>query len=463
MKIFSYFSKELEKITDGTLFRYSNRPITHVTLDSNSADDGAIFFPFPGTHTDGHRFLCEAVKNGASAVCFLQEQFSPNRLPPGDYSAIAVTNMQQALDALAIYHRKKHTGIRIALTGSVGKTTTKEFLRAVFSSAKNTHATEGNYNNALGVPLTLLSTPSDSAYAIYELGMSGAGEISHLSSLVAPHVAIITGIGTAHIESLGSRENIARAKLEILDGLLPNGILLCDGDEPLLNLPNAVFVAWNNSDADYRILDYRSEGQGSSFTLRCKDSTEIVLSIPVQGRHCVFDAALAFACADLLGVPKEIAKQGLTHYQRAAMRQEIVSQNGYTFLCDCYNASPESMCASLDFLCEYAHNAHRNAIAVLGDMLELGSHSAQLHRRVGAYAATLPLRAVITFGKEAHAIAQELRRQNQSISCDSVFENDIEKLASILKKTIQKEDVILLKASRAMRLERILPLLSKQE
>lgn len=460
MQPFCYDAKEVAHVTGGILYRTSPRPLTSAVIDTKKVEENAVFFPFLGSHTDGHRFIPDAVRRGASAVFFLKGHLDPCALPDGDYSAIGVSDMQAALEAFARHHRTRHRGIRLAVTGSVGKTSTKELLRAMLSACAPTYATTGNYNNALGVPLTLLSIPVDAPYAVLELGMSARGEISSLARLVCPHYGIITNVGTSHIEYLGSREQIAQAKLELLDALPDPSRLICNADEPLLVVPDSIRVG--RTQGDYRMCDYGVTERGCHFTLLCPDGEALSLALPAQGTHLAFDAALAFGCADQLGLPRKNLAQGLCHFQNAAMRQELHVLRHYTVIEDCYNASPESMCAALSHLCEYAHQKGQRPIAVLGDILELGAHSPALHARVGAFAATLPLSALYTFGKASAAIASAAQAHGATFPCFTEIENNIENLYSIMKKTLQKEDVILLKASRGMQLERIFPFLESE-
>ncbi len=451
--------KEIAEITSGYLKGNPDTVITSVSTDSRDTSGNELFIAIRGERLDAHKFLKTAFENGAVAaiVDHIEEE-----LPEGA-SLIIVDDTTEAFGKLAAAYRDGIDPLCVAVTGSVGKTTTRQFIYSVLHEQYKTHRSEKNYNNEIGTPISLLSMKSDCEAAVFELGMSSRGEISYLTKLVRPDIAVITNIGTSHIENLGSREAIRDAKMEITEGLKENGDLILNADEPLLSgIENAYYVGINNEKADFRVLNIRAADGKTTFDISypggiCKD-----IYAPALGAHIAFDSAYAFAVGYLLGIPEEKIKKGIADYEAVEMRQNIVCHDGITFIHDYYNASPESMKAALSVLLEYARLSDGRAVAVLGDMRELGEHSRALHEEVGKTAAELGTGLLFTFGEEASAIADGAEKAGMSAGAIYRY-TDLENVfafGNAVNAAIRPGDAVLLKASRAVALERVIQYLT---
>ena len=458
---------ELARITNGTLIRNKGASITSVSTDSRECTDGTLFVAIKGEKFDGHDFIKQTMDAGA--VCALCE-----RIPEGSASLsgdlVIVKDSIVALGKLAKAYLEKLAPRVVAVTGSVGKTTTKEFIYSVLNEKFRSHKTEGNFNNELGLPLTVLSMKKETRTAVLEMGMSFKGEISYLSKLATPSIAVITNIGNSHIENLGSRENICAAKLEITDGLDPDGYILLNADEPLLFAQKdrlrhkIIFVSMQNPAADFRALNVRTYDGYSIYDLVLPNRVITNIQIPTIGMHNVHDSVFAFVCGLLMGMSDDEIKRGLMKFKNTGMRQNVYVYGGVTIIEDCYNAGPESMKASLDVLARLAQKNNTRSIAVLGEMRELGEYSKKLHMEVGKTVATKNINKLFTFGKEAENIA--LGAINHGYMPEKVGINgDIdapEAAAHAIRATLKQGDVILFKASRAVKLERVIEQLKKE-
>lgn len=416
-----------------------------VSTDSRSVHPGELFIPLTGERFDGHEYIGGALMAGAAGVLTSRAEFPCA-------ASIWVPDTRLALQKLASAYRAQFSPVVIGLTGSVGKTTTKELTSAVFSAHCRTMKTNGNFNNDIGVPLTLLRlTPEDKA-AVIEMGMSHLREIALLTRLAKPDIAIITNVGTSHIGNLGSQENICRAKLEILEGLKDGGTVVLNGDDAFLNraeIPAKFRVlkfALENEAADVRAVNLCEREDGSSFEIfwqgKCYPA-----ALQIAGRHNIINALAAFAAGVAGGVAPETAASALVTVMPEGMRQRIVEKDGRTVIEDCYNANPDSMRAGLSVLKGYGL---RRKIALLGDMLELGDFSAQAHREIGAYAAECA-DVLITVGEFAETMAAGARESGMQ----TVYAPSRADAAALLRECARAGDVILVKASRGMRMEEI--------
>ena len=423
-----------------------------IITDSREKCASAIFVCIKGERFDGHDYASVAAEGGAiSLMCERELDVS---LPQ-----IIVDNCVLALGRAAKAKRDRINPTVIALTGSVGKTTTRQLTASIFSHHTETVCTEGNLNNELGLPLTVLGIKSSTKALVLEMGMTGLGEISYLSKIASPDAGIITNIGSSHLEHLKTRENICKAKMEIADGM-NGGALVLNGDEPLLqNVDGAYYVSKNNSNAFCHIGKVAFDESGSVFDLVIDGKTFSDLAVPAVGHHVVFDAALASTAAYLSGVSEESIRLGLKSFQNTGMRQHIstikVGQKSITVIEDCYNAAPESVRASLDVLKSVKC---KRRIAVLGDMRELGTDSPSLHRSVGEYALNCGIDALFTFGPLSEDIAQGAE---DITVCSLTDLSDPSSLAKEITDYLNDGDCILFKASRAVEMERIVKLLSK--
>ncbi|MBE6643180.1 MAG: UDP-N-acetylmuramoyl-tripeptide--D-alanyl-D-alanine ligase [Ruminococcaceae bacterium] len=437
-----------------------NVDIKSISIDSREVEDCTLFVAVRGENTDGHKYIDSAVKNGA--VCVMCEE-----LPDGfEGNYILVEDTVKAISDIATSCRERFGPFTVGVTGSVGKTTTKEFISYVLAEKYPTHKSGGNFNTVYGISLTLAALSSMHKAVVAEMGMSALGEISLLTNIARPDAAVITNIGTAHLEALGSRENIAKAKLEITEGLRENGTLVYNGDEPLLwdrreTFKNSISFGIKNEDADVFGYNVRSDGDKTYFDMRYKDEIHKNIALPTVGVHNVYNAMAAFSVGRLAGLSPDEIRRGLLNYRPSGMRQKIYDNNGYTIIEDCYNASPESMKASLSVLAELGKE--RRTVAVLGEMRELGKTSDELHKSVGRYAAELKIDRLYTYGDSALEIAvgalEEGLDEEAIIGYNKILEP--EGLAEILKNDLKKGDIVLFKASRAVALEKVIELLVK--
>jgi murE/murF fusion protein len=437
----------------GTLTRLAEHParlaehpagateIHRVVIDSRIAAPGDLYVAIRGDTHDGHAFCRAAITAGASAVMV---EHAVDALAP----AITVGDSRIALGALAHAHRRRWPGALVAITGSAGKTTTKELVRAALALAGPTHASEASLNNETGVPLSLLGLRAFHAYGVVEMGMRGAGQIEYLTRIAEPDVAVVVNAGSAHIELLGSTAAIAQAKAEIWLGLRDGGTVVRPaGDDRLAALanahrPRARHVTFGERDADVTLASYRPTDAGGELALDVfGERHHLVLGL--VGKHAAIDACCALAAAHAAGASVADAVRGLARARPPAMRGEIIEVAGRHVIVDCYNANPASMAAALHALAERAHGP---AIAVLGDMLELGSHAPAAHHEIGELARKLHV-GVIALGELAGAIAESAGGELAGSPADAA--------ARALART-RAGDWILLKASRGMRLERVL-------
>lgn len=443
----------------------ADRPIHALCSDSREAGPGTLFLALHGERTDGHSYIMQVLEVGGSVLC---EKF-PAVPEEMDASAIIVPDTQKALCDLATAYLSALTLTKIAVTGSVGKTTTKEFLCAVISQRFNTYKTEANYNSTIGMPLSVMGIDERHEVAILEMGMSARGEIAQLSRIVRPDVALITNVGSSHLEQLKTRENIALAKLEIVTGLREGGLLLVNGDEPLLhglNHPKFRIRAISvHGEGDYTVTDIEQhpETWTTTFSLQTPNETIQGLQIPTIGTHMVYDAAYAVVTGLELGLEEQEIRRGLLNYQNERLRQNLISVGEVTLLADCYNAAPESMCEALHVLGSYAPSRGGRAVAVLGDMRELGEGTRLMHEAVGAEVASLGVSYLMTLGELGVSIAEGALGAGMADEniCMVRSIEDLNDAARTLWQYLRPNDVVLLKASRAVAAERMVDALRR--
>ncbi len=428
---------------------YADADITNITIDSRDTSEGALFFAIKGDRFDAHDFVRDVILNGAEAVVCSRaiEGVPENKI-------ILVPDTRLAFLTLAKHYRAKFDIPVVGLTGSVGKTTTKEMVAAVLSQKYKTLATQGNLNNEIGLPKMCFRLDSSYEAAVFEMGMSGFGEISRLTDTARPTIGIITNIGVCHIEMLGSREGILKAKMEILDGMEDSAPLIINGDNDLLPLgvkgiPNPITVCGISCpDADCRAENIVQNSDSMSFVINYRGERYPV-TLPAVGMHNVYNACVAFACGMLLDLSPEQAVKGLSEYVPTGMRQKIVRKGGITVIEDCYNASPDSIKASLRVLGDLDCSRR---IAVLGDMKELGSYSRSAHLECGGAAAESGVDVLLAYGDDAKWY---IEGAGSRVPCAMHFD-DKETLACKLCSMLTEGDAVLFKASRAMKLEEVI-------
>ncbi|GFR34998.1 hypothetical protein TCEA9_08100 [Thermobrachium celere] len=436
---------DIIKATCGKVFNLNeNIIINKITTDSRKVEKADVFIALKGEKFDGHDFLGEVKDKGA--VCAVVSKFIPNV----DIPQILVDDTLRAYKEIARYYRRRFDIPIVAITGSCGKTTTKEMIASVLSSRLNVHKTEKNFNNEIGLPMTILNLKSKHEASVVEMGMNHFGEIESLSYVALPKIAVITNIGTAHIENLGSRENILKAKMEITTYFNEENILVINSDDDMLSTVKTdkykIIKFAINSDADYKAYDIIDLGQ-DGMEFKCNISgVERRFKVNLPGQHNIYNALSAIAVGDILGLQYEDIYNGILNFNPGSMRMNIVElKDDIKFIVDCYNANPDSMKAAIDVLNKF--NGRR--IAVLGDMFELGEFSKAMHKEVGNYLVDKcdVLIAIGEFAKEYYNEAMGKIECYYFINKEEAFD--------FIKNFIKRDDVVLFKASRGMKLEYI--------
>ncbi|MBR5152522.1 MAG: UDP-N-acetylmuramoyl-tripeptide--D-alanyl-D-alanine ligase [Clostridia bacterium] len=426
--------------------------IQAVSTDTRKIASGALFFALSGERFDGHKFVPDAVAAGAVCCVVSRDAESFGSLP-----VIVVEDTHKALRDLAEAYRKRFQVPVVGITGSVGKTSTKEMIASVLGENFRTHVTKGNFNNEIGLPLTVFDLQEEDEMMVLEMGMSNFGEISRLTKIAKPDTAVITNIGVSHIEHLGSREGIRQAKFEIMEGLQMDGTVILNGDDDLLWEARGdiefetLYFGIHNKNCDLCVSEIRSFSDGSEFT--CKIDGEMQkFSIGVPGEHHVYNALAAILVGMKYNIGVGDIKAGIRKFSPSGLRQTLIEYPNYKVIRDCYNASPASMKSGLEVLSLTETTGRR--VACLADMLELGAISQKAHLAVGKLAVKYGVECLITVGQEAKMIAQGAIEEGMNPADIHQFETNaelIEKLAVVLR----KQDLILVKGSRGMRLEEI--------
>ena len=421
-----------------------DREITRVETDSRTIHDGSLFVPLSGERFDGHAYINSALEGGA-AGCFTQRE-RESYLPGKCY--IKVDSTQKALRDLARHYKKKFSIPFIGITGSVGKTTTKDMIAAVLAQKYRVLKTAENFNNDIGVPLTLLRLDHSHQAAVIETGMNHFGEIRYLGEMVRPDIAVISNIGDAHIEFLGSREGILKAKAEILENLRPGGTVILNGDDALLNTltpPFETLRCGQGENCAYRVTEIADHGVDGITCCLTTPREEYHLTIPAPGEHMVYSASMAAAIGEKLGLTAAEIARGVACYAPTGSRMRVLRlAEERTVLDDCYNANPQSVTAALEIL---AKTDCAQRVAVLGDMGELGELTAQAHYNMGALAVMLGIDLVIAIGTHAARIAEGVECSGGQVQH---FATKEEALPTI-RAQLTPQTAMLIKASHAMR------------
>ena len=453
--------ESVARFCSGELYNYtgdSNISVSYVCTDSREADEETMFVATRGERVDGHDYILSALDRGCRCVLC---EYVPTRIAGRKVAFVTVDNSIDAFALTARGYRKKQRLKTVALTGSVGKTTTKELVASILSRETNLYATAGNFNSVIGMPMSLMEAPADRDTAVFEMGMSGFGEIRSMSRTASPDIAMVINIGSSHLEYLKTRENIARAKLEIAEGLRDGGTLILNGDEPLLRRSfkgkkySVIYLGIDNKDkCDAYADNIKVSETGTEFDLTFDGMTYEKIKIKLVGRQFVYNASFAALSALLLGCSEGAIREGLETYTPGGIRQNIYEKNGKTVIADCYNAAPESMRAALDTLTAIETRGKR--IAVLGDMRELGENSDEMHKEIGRYVAVCGIDLLLTLGESGALIAEGAILSG--MSAQSVFAernvDNIESLCSELSGRMNDGDTVLFKASRGVELER---------
>lgn len=440
--------KDIVTATEGRLLSGDeNTILKKIRLDSRTVEPGDLFVPLIGEKVDAHKFASQVMEASAGAVLT-----SRHTKTEGPGAWIQVKDTKEALQAIGSFCRSRISIPVVGITGSVGKTTTREMVAAALSSGFQVYKTPGNSNSQVGVPITISEISQKDHIAVLELGMSEPGELTRIAKIARPSMALITNIGVTHIEQLGSQENIYREKLTIQDGLEPGGILFLNGDDKLLKNTKArdgfrTIYYGTEDGCDYRAENIREE-KGYPVFYAVHGDQKVLVSLKVMGRHNILNAMAAIAVAEEAGLTMEQAALGLTQYTGFKGRQNITEYMGITVIDDSYNASPVSMKAGIDVLCSMPGG--RRKIAVLADMKELGPDTEIFHREVGEYIKEKNVDALITLGQMAFKLAESAGKgeSHMEIRC---FENRDE-MTEFLKTYLKAGDQVLFKGSNSMKL-----------
>lgn len=438
--------REIIEATQGKLLSgHLDDDIQGFTQDTRKINKDDMYIPLIGENADGHDYIEQAFEKGASAIITQREVDYPNK------NVILVDDTFIALGQMAKYVRTHHHVKVVGITGSVGKTSTKDMIYSVVSMKYKTLKTLGNYNNQIGLPLTILRYQDEEAMVL-EMGMNHLNEIHYLTMIAQPDVAAITNVGTAHIGELGSRENILKAKMEIVDGLKENGILVINNDNDMLHSVQGehyhIKRVGLGEDCELKAIQVDLRLEDSYFDIEYKDQLYHV-HVPVSGEHFVYNALIAIAIGLSLGIDIQDCIQGVEHFELTKNRMDMIELSHHIKVIDgTYNANVDSMKSSLDVLSQYP----TRKIAVLADMLELGEYEQELHEEVGSYAASKNVDELLCVGKASAYIVE--KAQLCGLANAYHFE-DNDSLIAYLDELLEEDDVVLIKGSNGMHLKEV--------
>lgn len=449
--------KDIIEITGGNLLcGDETKEIKEFSIDSREGNEDSIFVPIIGERVDAHRFIESALKiNGAT---FTQEHDAME----DDKPWIKVDDTVKAMQQVGTYYRRQMNLPVVAVTGSVGKTTTREMIAQALSAGLRVFQTMGNQNSQIGVPLTLSHLSKTDEVAVLEIGMSERGQIETLTNMICPDIAVVTVIGVSHIAQLKTQENICLEKMDIIKGLPENGKVFLNGDDPFLkkykdSLDFTLFYYGLGENCDYRAKNIRTKDNKTCFTF-CYEGGNMEVTLGVMGEHNVRNALAALGIAHQMNLDLSAVSEALSHF--SGQRQQMIVSKRCRIIDDTYNASPDSMRAAIKVLCSMEEIQGRR-VAALADMLELGSKEKEYHFEVGQFIGSQKVDEVAVYGELAREIIRGIEEQNSSI-ITRWFETR-EELGEYLRQTLKPEDVVLLKGSNGMKLKEITNLLSEGE
>ncbi len=429
-----------------------NLYIENVSIDSRNIKKGDLFIPIIGANFDGHDFINIAFEKGAKA-CLTQKNIKSNGL------LIKVSDTKKALKDLAKYYRSLFNIPAIAITGSTGKTTTKDIVYSVLSQKFNVLKTEGNFNNEIGLPLTIFKLTKEHEIIVLEMGMNSFGEIKRLSEIAQPKIAVITNIGVSHIGKFKNKEDILKAKTEIFEYLEKDGLKILNADDDFLyKLPkdtNIVFYSIQNK-ADVFAKNIKETTFDTTANITCFDKN-FDIKLNILGKHMILNALAAIAIGNYFNIPIKDIQNALQNICLSKMRMEIINTENNIIINDSYNASPSSIKAALDVLANFS----QNKVAIIGDMLELGEFSFKYHFEIGKYAALKNLNTIIFIGNDAKYMLKGAKENINGFNTNLYYFENKEKCFEVIKDIIKKDDVILIKASRGMQLEKTIDKLKR--
>lgn len=453
--------KDLVAMTGGILMcGDENTPVTGICINSKEISEGELFVPIIGENVDAHRFIESALEIGAATLTSQH-----NGVVVAEKPYIRVDDTKEALTRIGRALRNNFIDLPlVAVTGSVGKTTTREMIHCALASRKKSFQTEKNFNSQIGVPITLSKVSSDDEIAVIELGISEDGQMDILSDMVKPDMAVVTVVGVAHIEFMKTKENIRKQKLRIVHSMKENGILFLCGDDELLK--DAIkteqltcrTVFYGTQDwCDYYAKDIGFRDGHTVFTcVHGKEQVEVVLN--ALGKHNVRNCVVALAVANENGIPMSVAAKSFSSFE--GQRQKLIHlKDEFTIIDDTYNASPDSMKASIEVLCDVPCEGRR--VAVLGDMFELGEKEVEYHCEIGEFLLDKPLDEVIVLGELSQNIKRVIDTEETNIKAYTF--SDCDEAAIYLKATMKPEDLMLVKASNGMHLDELVNLLKENQ
>ncbi len=418
-------------------FTLLDKKIGKTQIDSRKIEAGDIFIAIKGDNTDGYDYIPSAIEKGALCVV-------SNREYEG-YPCIVVNDPVEALQKIAAAYRSTLNITVVGITGSVGKTTTKEIVSSVLSQKYNVVKTEGNFNNGIGLPLTIMSIKPDTEVAVIEMGMNHEGEMRILSSIAKPSICIMTNIGISHIENLGSRENILKAKCEIFESMSSTARCILNGDDDLLSTvdrPNKCFYGFDSHNDIYVESFFDHGFNGTDFDV-CMYGEHYHCSIKVPGRHVLFAAMAAMAAGSWLGLTHDQLIDGIMQAETISGRVNVIHTAKFTLIDDCYNAAPQSMMSGIDLLIK---SDNQRTVCIFGDMGELGEEEEYLHRSVGEYAAKNKVGLLIAIG----VLSKNIYEGASSLGKKAMWFDSKEAFLSVADEILHENDVILIKASHFM-------------
>lgn len=442
------YAKDIIKLCNGEIIGNEDITLDNFIIDSRKIAKDDVYVAIVGENNDGNKYVESALEKGAKAVIISDTKYLDVDKYK-DKTIVIVKNTLKCLQELAKYKRSMYQGKVIAITGSVGKTSTKDMVSALLQSKYKVHKTQGNMNNHLGLPLTILSL-KDEDILVVEMGMNHFGEISTLTNIAKPNIAIITNIGTAHIGNLGSRENILKAKLEILEGLSKDGVLVINNDNDLLHqhkdeIKTKVITIGINNKSDYTASDIEEDMFSSKFIVNNKDK----VLLPQGGRASIYNYLVGYAICDYLGIEDKV--EGLNNLELSKNRLEVKeTSTGYTIIDDSYNASYDSVKNSLDLI----GKSSKRKIAVLGDILELDNYGESIHRSIAPIVIANKIDKLFLIGNMAKYIGLEAIKLGYDSNNIQYFSKESDSYQS-LEKELKKDDIVLFKASHGMKLDNI--------
>lgn len=442
---------EITNACHGTYFGpadISGKEVSSVVIDSRKVEKNSLFVAIRGARVDGHTFIPQTIENGA--LCALSE----DNLGDVTFPYILVDSCEQALKDLAEHYRKS-LGIKVVgITGSVGKTSTKEMIASVLEQKYNVLKTQGNFNNEIGVPLTIFNIREEHEIAVLEMGINHFGEMTRLAKMARPDICVITNIGVAHMELLGSRDGILKAKTEMFQYMNPEGTIIFNGDDDKLityhpenNVEPVYFGLGDNS--SFRAEQIENKGLRGTDATFITPNSSFSAHISIPGEHMVHNALAGIAVGYALGMTDEEIKAGIEALKPLAGRNHLIETDTYTIIDDCYNANPISMKASIDVLAK----ADTRTVAILGDMGELGVTEKEMHYDVGKHVADCKINVLICVGTLSQELARGAKEENDEIAVYHYPDKD--SFFADMDSVLQKGDTILVKASHSMAFEKI--------